>query len=63
MDKEFDLVISLTTLHNLITQNLKSALKEVERVGKVSITIYNNIGILFSFRELKSPSFCLQIIN
>jgi SAM-dependent methyltransferase len=33
-DKEFDLVVSLTTLHNLRVFDLKSALREVERVGK-----------------------------
>lgn len=33
-DNEFDLVISLTTLHNLHLPELKSALQEIERVGK-----------------------------
>lgn len=33
-DHEFDLVISITTLHNLYCQDLYAALKEVERVGK-----------------------------
>jgi len=33
-DQEFDLVISLTTLHNLQLPDLKSALREMERVGK-----------------------------
>lgn len=33
-DKHFDLVISLTTLHNLKLPELKSALQEIERVGK-----------------------------
>jgi ubiquinone/menaquinone biosynthesis C-methylase UbiE len=33
-DDEFDLVISLTTLHNLHLPELKAALREVERVGK-----------------------------
>jgi ubiquinone/menaquinone biosynthesis C-methylase UbiE len=33
-DKEFDLVISLTTLHNLRLFELKTALAEIERVGK-----------------------------
>ncbi|MEW6087944.1 MAG: methyltransferase domain-containing protein [bacterium] len=32
-DKEFDLVISVTTLHNLAVYDLKNALKEIERVG------------------------------
>ena len=33
-DREFDLVISLTTLHNLPLPGLKSALGEIERVGR-----------------------------
>lgn len=33
-DQEFDLVISVTTLHNLYCYELFSALKEIERVGK-----------------------------
>lgn len=33
-DREFDLVLSLTTLHNLHLPGLKSALQEMERVGK-----------------------------
>lgn len=33
-DDEFDLVISLATLHNLAVQDLKIALTEIERVGK-----------------------------
>ena len=33
-DKEFDLVISLMTLHNLKIPQLESALGEIERVGK-----------------------------
>lgn len=33
-DKEFDLVISLTTLHNLKVYDLKKAVKEIERVSK-----------------------------
>jgi ubiquinone/menaquinone biosynthesis C-methylase UbiE len=32
-DNEFDLVISLATLHNLAVQDLKVALQEIERVG------------------------------
>lgn len=35
-DKEFDLVISLGTLHNLGLPALKQALTEIERVGKQS---------------------------
>ena len=33
-DKEFDLVISLNTLHNLYLYDVLEALKEIERVGK-----------------------------
>lgn len=33
-DKEFDLVLSLNTLHNLPIPDLKSALMEIERVGR-----------------------------
>jgi len=33
-DKHFDLVISITTLHNLYIQDLWSALQEIERVGR-----------------------------
>ena len=33
-DKEFDLVISLNTLHNLYCYDLEKALKEIERVGR-----------------------------
>ena len=44
-DNEFDLVISLTTLHNLHVYELKSALKEIERVGK------NKYIVVESFRN------------
>ncbi len=33
-DKEFDLVVSITTLHNLYCHQLDRALREIERVGK-----------------------------
>lgn len=33
-DKEFDLVVSLMTLHNLRINELKTALQEIERVGR-----------------------------
>ena len=44
-DKEFDLVISLGTLHNLRIFDLKKALSEIERVGKagyVMLESYRN---------------------
>jgi SAM-dependent methyltransferase len=33
-DRHFDLVFSITTLHNLHTYDLEKALREIERVGK-----------------------------
>jgi len=50
-DKEFDLVISITTLHNLNIYDLKSALNEIERVGKnkfIVIESYRNEEELFN---------------
>lgn len=44
-DREFDLVVSITTLHNLPVFDLKSALKEIERVGK------NKYVVVESFRD------------
>lgn len=44
-DKEFDLVISLTTLHNLRLFELKTCLGEIERVGK------NGYVMLESYRN------------
>ncbi|WP_376967333.1 class I SAM-dependent methyltransferase (plasmid) [Azospirillum sp. A26] len=44
-DKSFDLVISLTTLHNLHSYDLDKALREVERVGKekyICVESYRN---------------------
>lgn len=44
-DGEFDLVISITTLHNLELFDLKAALREIERVGKdkyVCVESYRN---------------------
>jgi len=50
-DKEFDLVISSTTLHNLRIYDLKTALSEIERVGKqgyVMVEAYRNSEELFN---------------
>jgi len=50
-DKSFDLVISLTTLHNLRLFELKTALGEIERVGKnkyVMLESYRNELELFN---------------
>ena len=33
-DKEFDLVISINTVHNLPLEECKQAVKEIERIGK-----------------------------
>jgi len=52
-DKEFDLVISITTLYNLYMDELKSALKEVERVGKnkyIALESYRNEEELFNLQ-------------
>ena len=50
-DKEFDLVISITTLHNLYIYDLKKALQEIERVGKnkyIAVESYRNVQELFN---------------
>lgn len=52
-DKEFDLVISITTLHNLFINELKSALKEIERVGKskyIAVESYKDEEELFNLQ-------------
>ncbi|MEW6104606.1 MAG: class I SAM-dependent methyltransferase [bacterium] len=52
-DKEFDLVFSITTLHNLYINELKSALKEIERVGKnkyIVVESYRNEEELFNLQ-------------
>ena len=52
-DKSFDLVISLTTLHNLRLFELKTALGEIERVGKngyVMLESYRNELELFNLQ-------------
>ncbi len=52
-DDEFDLVISVTTLHNLPVFNLKTALKEIERVGKnkfILVESYRNEQELFNLQ-------------
>ena len=50
-DKEFDLVVSITTLHNLEIFDLKSALNEIDRVGKnkyIVVESYRNEEELFN---------------
>ena len=50
-DKEFDLVISLNTLHNLTLPELQTALSEIERVGRnkyVTMESYRNELELFN---------------
>lgn len=52
-DQEFDLVISLATLHNLRLPDLKVALTEIERVGKqgyVMLESYRNEQELFNLQ-------------
>jgi len=52
-DKEFDLVISITTLHNLYIYDLKKALQEIERVGKqkyIAVESYRNVKELFNLQ-------------
>jgi SAM-dependent methyltransferase len=52
-DNEFDLVISLTTLHNLHIPDLTSALREIERVGRSSYVVvesYRNEKELFNLQ-------------
>lgn len=52
-DKEFDLVVSITTLHNLHVQELKTALGEIERVGKnkyITMESYRNEEELFNLQ-------------
>lgn len=52
-DKEFDLVFSITTLHNLPVQDLKTSLQEMERVGKNKYMVvegYRNDEELFNLQ-------------
>ena len=52
-DNEFDLVISLTTLHNLHLPDIKAALGEIERVGKNKYLVvegYRNGEELFNLQ-------------
>ena len=46
-DKEFDLVISIGTIHNLKVFDIKNAIQEIDRVGKSSYVMVE------SFRNLK----------
>lgn len=50
-NQEFDLVISLATLHNFLIQELKIALQEIERISKkayVMVEAYRNSQELFN---------------
>lgn len=52
-DKEFDLVVSLMTLHNLRINELKTALQEIERVGRnkyVTVEGYRDEKELFNLQ-------------
>ena len=53
LDKEFDLVVSLGTFHNLRLKQLKLALNEMERVGKkgyLMLESYRNEKELFNLQ-------------
>lgn len=52
-DKEFDLVISFNTLHNLFVYDLQNAVKEINRVSKNSFIVvesYKNVKQLFNLQ-------------
>ena len=52
-DKEFDLVISINTLHNFKIHDLKTSLSECERVGKKKYLVvegYRNENELFNLQ-------------
>ena len=52
-DKEFDLVFSNTTLHNLLNFDLKKAVMEIQRVGKnkfICVEAYRNVEELFNLQ-------------
>lgn len=52
-NKEFDLVTSITTLHNLHVNDLKTALREIERVGKnkyIAVESFRNEKELFNLQ-------------
>ena len=52
-DDEFDLVISITTLHNLPIHHLGPALREIQRVGRggyVAVESYRNHQELFNLQ-------------
>jgi ubiquinone/menaquinone biosynthesis C-methylase UbiE len=52
-NKEFDLVISLGTIHNLKIFEIKNAMEEIERVGKssyVMVESYRNLQELFNLQ-------------
>lgn len=52
-DNAFDLVVSITTLHNLPVYALKSALQEIERVGEngyIVVESYRNEKELFNLQ-------------
>lgn len=52
-DREFDLVFSNTTLHNLAMADLEKALREIERVGKnkfVCVESFRSVAELFNLQ-------------
>jgi len=52
-NKEFDLIISLGTIHNLKVFDVKKAVQEIERVGKaayVMVESHRNLKELFNLQ-------------
>lgn len=52
-DRYFDLVLSITTLHNLYLFELESAIRQIERVGKnkyIVVEAYRNVEELFNLQ-------------
>jgi len=52
-DKQFDMVVSITTLHNLELFELEQSIKEIERVGKqkyIVVESYRNEQELFNLQ-------------
>jgi len=52
-NKEFDLIISLGTIHNLKVFDIKNAMQEIDRVGKssyVMVESYRNLKELFNLQ-------------
>ena len=57
-DNSFDLVISINTIHNLGIEELKKALKEIERVSKKDAFI-----TVDAYRNKEEKEYCFDIIT